>query len=68
MTLLRKLYQFILRYYTGFIFARGRTKYFCDRPDDLLVINLADPDAYAKFIHFLGCGSSYTVFPWENKT
>lgn len=43
-------------------------EYFKDRPNDLLVINLADDDAYQKFISFLGVESPYEDFPWENKT
>ena len=43
-------------------------EYFKDRPDDLLVINLSDSQAYQKFIKFLNVDSPYTAFPWENKT
>jgi len=43
-------------------------KYFKDRPEDLLVINLSDKDAYQNFIEFIGVDSTYTDFPWENKT
>ena len=43
-------------------------KYFNDRPEDLLVINLLDKDAYKKFIDFLDVKSKYENFPWENKT
>ncbi|MDN7124492.1 hypothetical protein J6I90_06325 [Pseudidiomarina sp. 1APP75-32.1] len=43
-------------------------EYFKDRPEDLLVLNLTEPDAYQKFIDFLGIESDYTAFPWENKT
>lgn len=42
--------------------------YFKDRPDDLLVINISDPDAYQKFVDFIGVDSPYDHFPWENKT
>lgn len=42
--------------------------YFKDRPDDLLVLNLAEPGAYLKFIKFLGCESERESFPWENRT
>ena len=42
--------------------------YFKDRPNDLLVINLAEQGAYQKFVEFLGVDSTYDDFPWENKT
>ncbi len=41
--------------------------YFSERPDDLLVINLASPGAYRKFTRFLGINSPYRDFPWENR-
>lgn len=43
-------------------------EYFKDRPNDLLVINIADKGAYQKFIDFLGVNSPYSDFPWKNKT
>jgi hypothetical protein len=47
----------------------GILEYFADRPGDLLVINLADADAYARFCAFLDIDSPpYTRFPWENRT
>jgi hypothetical protein len=42
--------------------------YFKNRPEDLLVLNLAEEDAYQKFVDFLGVESPYDAFPWENKT
>lgn len=42
--------------------------YFKERPDDLLVLNLSDKDAYQKFCAFIGVRSNKTDFPWENKT
>ncbi len=42
--------------------------YFKDRKDDLLVINLSDPDAYGSFKKFLGITNDKKNFPWENKT
>jgi Sulfotransferase domain len=42
--------------------------YFKDRPDDLLVINLAEPGSYKQFVKFLGVNSPYDRFPWEKKT
>lgn len=47
---------------------RDVIEYFKDRPDDLLVLNLSDTDAYQKFLEFLGVESDSTEFPWENKT
>lgn len=43
-------------------------EYFRDRPEDLLVLNVAEPGAYKKFVKFLGIESSAEEFPWENKT
>jgi hypothetical protein len=43
-------------------------KYFKDRPNDLLVINLSEPNAYQKFCNFIGVQSDKDEFPWENKT
>lgn len=42
--------------------------YFKDRPGDLLVINLSEPNAYVKFVNFLNIKSPFNSFPWENKT
>lgn len=43
-------------------------EYFKDRPDDLLVINLSNPDDYERFVNFIGVESPYSEFPWENRT
>jgi len=43
-------------------------EYFKDRPQDLLVINLSDRQAYQKFIDFIEVDSPFDAFPWENKT
>src|SRR5690554_3366240 len=43
-------------------------EYFKDRPDDLLVINVAEKGAYRKFVDFLGVDSPFDDFPWENRT
>jgi hypothetical protein len=43
-------------------------EYFKDRPNDLLVINLSDKDAYQRFVEFVGIDSPFESFPWENKT
>jgi hypothetical protein len=42
--------------------------YFKSRPNDLLVINLSEKDAYHQFVDFIGVDSPFTYFPWENKT
>lgn len=42
--------------------------YFRHRPEDLLVINLQDEDAYERFCRFLGLKQLQNGFPWENKT
>ena len=43
-------------------------EYFKARRDDLLIINVAEDDAYTEFLQFLGITSSGGAFPWENKT
>lgn len=42
--------------------------YFENRPNDLLIINLSDPNAYQKFCDFIGVKAEKSTFPWENKT
>ncbi|HEY3488298.1 MAG TPA: sulfotransferase [Gammaproteobacteria bacterium] len=42
--------------------------YFKNRPSDLLVLNLAKPGAYRKFLEFVGVKSDRKEFPWENRT
>lgn len=42
--------------------------YFKDRPDDLLVLNLSEPDAYNKLRLFLGLPPDGGSFPWLLKT
>ncbi|MEZ5336498.1 MAG: sulfotransferase [Methanolobus sp.] len=43
-------------------------QYFKDRPEDLLVLNIAKADDYNRFVEFIGVESPYSEFPWENKT
>ena len=43
-------------------------EYFKKRPDDLLIINLSEPNAYQKFCQFINVKSDKKTFPWENKT
>lgn len=43
--------------------------YFRNRPGDLLILDVSEPDAYQKLCEFLGKPySSSNIFPWENKT
>lgn len=43
-------------------------EYFRHRPNDLLVINLAEKGSYAKFCEFIGKPCTREEFPWENRT
>lgn len=47
---------------------RSVMEYFRHRPNDLLVINLAEKGAYAKFCEFIGKPCTREEFPWENRT
>lgn len=42
--------------------------YFRDRPDDLLVLNVAQPGGFRKLADFLGVPPKGDDFPWHNKT
>ena len=42
--------------------------YFRHRPEDLLVLNVGEEDAYQKLAGFLGLTKSPTEFPWKNLT
>lgn len=42
--------------------------YFKDRPDDLLVINVAKPESYKQFCAFTGQTPKRASFDWKNKT
>jgi hypothetical protein len=42
--------------------------YFKDRPQDLLDINLNDPDAWKRFCQFINVHHQTGGFPWANKT
>lgn len=42
--------------------------WFKDRPDDLLVLNVAEEAAYFKFCDFIGKTPLRKEFPWENRT
>lgn len=43
-------------------------KYFRHRPEDLLVLNVAEENAYADLCQFLGIKKKRDTFPWRNKT
>lgn len=43
-------------------------RHFRDRPNDLLVLNVAEPDAYDRLCDFLGYPRPGKPFPWENRT
>ncbi len=43
-------------------------EYFKNRPNDLLILNVAEKCSYTKFVEFLGIKPIYDDFPWENKT
>jgi hypothetical protein len=43
-------------------------EYFRHRPEDLLVINLAEKESYAMFCEFIGKQRVGDDFPWKNKT
>jgi len=43
-------------------------EYFKDKPHKLLVLNLAEKDAYKKFCAFIGVKPNKEKFPWKNKT
>lgn len=43
-------------------------EYFQNRPNDLIIINLAKRGSYQKLMHFLNIDSPFSDFPWENKT
>lgn len=42
--------------------------YFSERPEKLLVINVAEPDAFSKLTEFLEVQTDMDSFPWRNKT
>lgn len=44
------------------------SNYFGDRPNDLLVLNVSEPDAYNRLCDFLGKPRTEKSFPWENRT
>jgi len=47
---------------------RSVIDYFRDRPEDLLVINVGNPDDWIRFLRFVGKTSRRSSFPWKKKT
>lgn len=47
---------------------RDVKEYFRERKHDLLIINIAQPGAYIKFVNFLGLDSPFHEFPWGNRS
>jgi hypothetical protein len=43
-------------------------EYFRHRPNDLLVLNISDPNSIALLCDFLKIPQTLEEFPWENKT
>ena len=58
--------EMMINYYNNY--NREIIKYFADRSDDFIVINVGESGSYQKLIRFLGIESPYQEFPWENKT
>ncbi|MDC0362093.1 hypothetical protein OAN12_03530 [Halioglobus sp.] len=46
---------------------RSVIEYFSDRPNDLLILNVADEIAHQRFADYLGIASMSSGFPWENQ-
>ncbi|MCC5924103.1 MAG: hypothetical protein JJT77_09970 [Crocinitomicaceae bacterium] len=42
--------------------------YFKESKNDLLILNLSEPNSYKKLCEFINVKSTRTDFPWENKT
>lgn len=47
---------------------RAVQEYFRYRPDDLLVLNVSEPDAYPRLMRFLGRPDEGGSFPWLNRS
>jgi len=56
----------LIDYYNGH--NQAVIDHFRDRPDDLLVLNVAEEGAYAKLCRFLEKEPTSDTFPWKNKT
>jgi hypothetical protein len=42
--------------------------YFRNRPEDLLILNVSENNAYQKLCNFLNINCEQQEFPWKNKT
>lgn len=58
--------QILIDYYNSY--NEGAIKYFAERPEDFIVINVGEKESYEKLMAFLDLKSPYAHFPWENKT
>jgi len=56
----------MLNFYKGY--NASVKEYFRHRPEDLLVLNVAENGSYQKLCEFLGVNSERDDFPWKNKT
>jgi len=58
--------EILLHYYNDY--NKNVKEYFRHRPDDLLVLNVAEENAYQKLCDFLAIKPIGDSFPWKNKT
>ena len=56
----------LINYYVSY--NEGVKRYFKYRPNDLLVLNVADNSAYSDLCTFLNMECEQKSFPWKNKT
>jgi len=47
---------------------RNVIDYFKNRPNDLLVVNLAEKNSLEQFVKFVGIKTEINSFPWKNRT
>jgi len=58
--------EILLEYYTSHLV--NVKEYFKHRPDDLLILNVAEEGAYSRLCEFLRVEPKRDAFPWRNKT
>lgn len=58
--------QSLCDFYTQY--NEGVIEYFKERPEDFLILNVAEKGAYKKLCEFLNIENKKENFPWENKT
>ncbi|MGM0589755.1 MAG: sulfotransferase [Bacteroidota bacterium] len=58
--------EILIQYYIDY--NKSVKEYFRHRPNDLLVLNVAEVNAYQKLCDFLGVEPIGDAFPWKNKT